>query len=460
MGLSALFATIRYRMIVIAIAAVTGLSVAVGLAVIFPEEYQSSARVQVDSLQKNQLTGLFEPRMRVAEFLGQQAAIAGSRVVALQVYDWLIDDGTLSQAGLEAEWRDQTGGERLAGNDVRLWAADKLLEKVSIEADAIESTLTISFRSDNAALSSRVANAFADAYTEIVLSKRQRRAARNAENFSDETLALEEDLELAQRELTEFRETSGIVALGAQRLESAEVELASITMRLAEAMADLSEARSLLIQAHSASADQLLTLPLPDDAQAGRQAQSRLGGVLTQIQRIGERYGEQYPDYQEAVNEKTALQGTILQAVEDRASYSARRVQSLQFAADAKKKQVVALQETKQLYDVLEKKVEASRQTYDLVASRSLEESLQSRVDFVDLTLLSRAVPALKPVRPPVFVIALIGLFLGLGIGLCVAVAMEFMDGRVRDHKQVKRLLRAPIVTAPRGVLPQMKEAA
>ena len=139
---------------------------------------------------------------------------------------------------------------------------------------------------------------------QTVLNQRQRQAARNAISFSDETQALEDDLEFAQRELRDFREEAGIVALGAQRLEGEEVGLASVTLRLAEARADLSEAQSLLRQVRAAPDNELLTLPLPGDVHAGRQAQSRLGAVRVQIQRISERYGEQYPDYIEAMNEK------------------------------------------------------------------------------------------------------------------------------------------------------------
>ena len=156
--------------------------------------------------------------------------------MALQVYDTLIDEGFFITSDFEAEWRKQTKGELVFGQMIPDFGpADQLLRKLDINTNTLEGTLSISFRSESASDAARITNAFATAYMQTVLNQRQRRAARNAMNFSEETTALEQNMELAQRELTDFREESGIVALGAQRLEGEEVGLASVTMRLAEA---------------------------------------------------------------------------------------------------------------------------------------------------------------------------------------------------------------------------------
>lgn len=344
-------------------------------------------------------------------------------------------------ADFEEQWREETGGEIIPGNDARLWAADQLLKNLSIKSVAIESTLALTFRSDSPAQAARVANAFSDAYMKTVLDKRKRRASRNAIEFGQESSSLENEIEFAQRELTNFRENAGIAAFGPQRLEAAEVELASLTARLAEARADKAEAYSLLRQVNNAGSEMLLTVPLPGELLYARQAQSRLGAVISQMSRIADRYGPQYPDYAEAANEKRALETNIMNAIKNRAEYHTRRSAALESAVQDQKKQVVKLQETKQTYDVLEKKVEASRGTYDLVATRSLEESLQSRVDNVTTFLLARAVPSTKPATPPYPIIVLIGIFVGAFLGATAAVAVEFHEGRVRSAGALRQVL-------------------
>lgn len=446
MGLLALFSVIIARKFTVIFAVAVAGAVALAVGLLVPKSYVSTARVQVDSLQENLLTGLFEPRVRIAEFLGQQAAVAGSRTVSVQVYDKLVAEGFFVEEEFIADWREKTGGEIVPGNDARLWAADQLLRNLEISADAIESTLSVSYRSEDPAQSARISNAFANAYMATVISQRKRRAARNAANFDDETRSLAIGIEDAQRDLTNFREESGIVGLGAQRLEDIEVELAALTMRLASARTDYSEAQSLMRQAQNASENDLLTLPLPDEIEAGRQAQSRLGAVQVQVQRLSERYGPQYPPFIEARNEKRALERTIMQAVEDHLEYTERRVASLSATAQEKKKAVVELQATKQTYDVLSRKVDASRQTYDLVSTRSLQESLQSRVDNIDVLMLARAVPAERPATPPLPLLIAIGMVAGFFIGASAAVALELIEGRVRSPESVGRALRANVV--------------
>ena len=446
MGVDALLIVIKERKWILFLGLLVGTLAAVAAAVMFPKQYRATAHVQVGHLQQNLLTGSFEPRVRIGEFLGQQSAVAGSRTVALKVYDQLIADGLLYSAEMEARWREQTGGELTSGNDSRLWAADQLLKKLDVLADPVRSTLSIAFRSDDASQSAFVANAFANYYMETILAQRQRRAARNAENFHLETKSLQDEIEVAQRELTQFRRSSGIVGIGRERFEESEVELATVTMRLAEARVELAEAQSLLRQSKNATGRDLLTLPLPQDAISGRQAQSRLGGILVQIQRLGERFDESYPTYVEALSEKRGLEATVLRAIRDHADFAARRVTALSNEAAIKKTQVVALQETKQIFDVLEKRVDASRDTYDLVASRSLQESLQSRVGSVDVLMLARAVPPEKSITPPAVLIVILGAVVGLVLGVSSAVALELMEGRIRSADSVKRILRAPVV--------------
>ena len=119
----------------------------------------------------------------------------------------------------------------------------------------------------------------------------------------------------------------------------------------------------------------------------------------------------------------------------------------MQASVDVQKKKVVNLQETKQIFDVLEKKVDASRETYDLVATRSLQESLQSRVNSVELFLLARAVLPNKPATPPLPIILLIGVFAGLGLGAAAAVAIELVEGRIRGDEALSQILRAPVLS-------------
>lgn len=442
MGVRDLINVLKLRRLIVLWASLVGLGVGIALAVILPTKFVSTAKVQVDSIQRNSLTGLVEPRMRVAEYLGQQVAVASSRAVALEVIDRLMEEGAIVLSDYEDRWRKETGGELVAGNDARDWAADEILKDLTITASDIGSTLELGFRADDPAQAARIANAFASAYMSTVLDQKQRRFSRKAENFSEETQALAQDVTDAQAELARYRESSGILPMGLQRAEAAELELEALSARLAQARADDAEAQSLLKQAEATPRSALVNFPLPIDTLPGRQAQERLADVSSVFARIAGRYGSSHPDYIEAAKEKASLEDNILQSVRDRADYSARRVTALEKEAAAKKAIVSALQNARESYNLLEKRVTASQEAYNLVTTRSLQESLQARVDTLDVFLLARATPPADTATPPVWAIILIGLFAGGAVGVSTAVFVELFEARVRTTDIVQRKFR------------------
>lgn len=446
MGVTDLFAVLRHRKLIVLWSAIVGLAVGAALSIALPAKYFSSAKVQVDSLQRNSLTGYFEPRVRVGEYLGQQVAIASSRTVALDVIRRLSDEGIIVLSDFEHRWREETKGEIVAGNDLRLWVADEMLRDLEIKANEIESTIELGFRADDPAQAARIANAFASSYMATVLDQKQRKSARRAASFSDETEDLVKNVTDAQNDLADFREQSGVIPLGQHKIEAAEIQLSALTERLGQARADQAEAFSLMRQAEARPISEMISFPLPFEATSARQSQERLVAAAPVVARLAERYGPKYPDYVEAANEKAALERDILRSIRERATVAASRVAALEAQVKSLKTDVVEMQKTRQTYDLLEDKVHASQETYNLVTTRTLEESLQSRIDSIDVFLLARATPPSRPATPPFWTVVLLGAFVGLALGASIAVFAELLEGRVRSADAVARSLRTQLV--------------
>ncbi len=456
MGLLSFFNVLRARSLIVlwSIVIATFISAVLGFAL--PKNYVASAKVQVDSVFENPLTGLAEKRHRVSEFLGQQAALVSSRSVALKVVAELIATGHLSMAEYEDQWRKKTGGEIVTGNNLTEWVADELLLNLNVQSSVTESTMLISYRSNDPSLAARYANAFADSYMRIVIDNRQRRAARTAANFSEETRNLERQVQKSRDELTDFQAESGLVTIGAQQLEAAEVELGTITSRIADARADYAEARSLLSQAVSASRAELATLPIPNDNNVGKSAQARLGSIRVQMEKVEQRYGENHPDYQEGLMQMRSLQTALFQSIRERADYARRRIASLEAAAAIQKARVIALQKTRQTFNVLEQGLANNQQTFDEISRRRLQQSLQSRFDLVDILMLGRAVPPQEPPVPIHVIVIIAGFFLGVCLGISAAILTELVEARIRVKAMLERVAQAPVfaevtVSGPRG---------
>ncbi|MGV6802107.1 MAG: Wzz/FepE/Etk N-terminal domain-containing protein [bacterium] len=446
MSILAFLSVLRARSAIIFWAVMVAMVSAVAISKALPENFAASAKVQVNALRKNPLTGSVEPVQRVSEFLGQQAALVDSRTVGLHVVNRLAAENYLSMQDYEARWREETGGELLPGNELEPWIADQLMEKLDIGSNALESTLTISYRAEHPSIAARYANAFADAYMSVVMEQRKRRAQRNAASFSEETKTFEQELEAAREEMSEFQQQSGMVTIGTQQLESAEVELSSLTNRLSEARADAAEAQALYDLMNATPRNQLITIPLPANNLPGRAAQSRLASVNAQMEKIAQRYGNNHPDYLELREEQQTNLNIIYNSIRERWVYTKRRAEELAAEVEQQKQVVVGLYETKQKFEILENSLNTNSQAYDLVAARQLQESLQSRLDLIDVFLLSRAVPASKPIIPRNVIIAIVCLIAGFGIGVGIALLVELAEGRVRTRQGLKYITRAPVL--------------
>jgi uncharacterized protein involved in exopolysaccharide biosynthesis len=451
MSIFAFFSVLRARAFIIVWSTAVAVCAAMMVANVLPQNYEASAKVQVDNMREDLLTGLSERSPRVAEFLGQQSAIVSNRIVALKVVRKLSEEGYLSIPEYKERWTQETGGDVVAMNDLNRWIADELLKRLSVRQSISESTLTITYRGENPAIAARYANAFADAYMVTVQEQRKRRAARNAASFSEETRMLAKQVEDAREELTEFQQESGIVTIGVQQLESAEVHLATITERVAVARGDYAEAESLYELAKVTPRNMLASLPLTGNSARGvptpaMAAQNKIAEISSLLDRIEARYGQSHPDYIEGMNELINQQNIVFSAIKERSEYTKRRLNKLIAEEESQKKKVVALQKTKQRFDVLEKNLETNRQTYDLIAARTLEEGLQSRVASVEVLLLSRALPPGEPLIPIYVVILIAGAFLGMGLGSSTAILIELLEGRLRSIQGLRFATRTPVL--------------
>ena len=457
MGLLPFFAVLRARFLLIFWVFLICASIAGFIGSIIPPRYQAEAILQVDATTENLVTGMQEPRQRVHEFLGQQAAIAGSRATALLAVDQLIATGDLSLASYENLWQEKTGGELSPGNDLKTWIADELLRHTSISTDALQSTLIISYSGQSPIEAARYASAFADAYMQLVTTYRKSDSARNAARFDDETENFKARLDETRANLRKFQLETGYVTIGSQQLQAAEMELGSLTSRLAEARADDAEAQSLWDLTRKTSRAGLATLPMPNALAPGRTAQARLGTLIAQMERINERYGPMHPDYIEAENEIRRLQDVIHNAVKERAAYTASRVAYLSREVSLRRQMVLDLQGKKQQFDILEQEINSARNSYELIAARGEQEGLQARVETVSVFLLAQPVPPINQSMPNFWVILAVGIVLGLGMGVSAAIFVELLEGRIRHGQSIEFATRRPVLAELKINLPQKR---
>ena len=101
----------------------------------------------------------------------------------------------------------------------------------------------------------------------------------------------------------------------------------------------------------------------------------------------------------------------------------------------------------------LERQRKLNEDLYNLYLRRYREARISEDVAYENVSILDPALPPTEPIRAGKQKKALLGVFMGLGLGLGAAFIIELSDKRIKTHEDVKRYLKLPIL----GSIPMVK---
>lgn len=103
-------------------------------------------------------------------------------------------------------------------------------------------------------------------------------------------------------------------------------------------------------------------------------------------------------------------------------------------------------------YYALKSDLEKEERVYDALYLRTLQEKFDAKIPAESIvTVVDRAEPALRPVRPNLMLNLALGSVFGLVLGVGLAFFIEYLDTSVKTIDDVERALQAPVL----GVIPQ-----
>lgn len=108
---------------------------------------------------------------------------------------------------------------------------------------------------------------------------------------------------------------------------------------------------------------------------------------------------------------------------------------------------MIRMSEVQDQLMVLQRDVDAARQTYDTVRQRFNEAALKSQISQPNASLLDEAAVPLFPAKPniPLWIVA--GIALGLIGGVAAVVLTEIFNPRVRSASGVARATEVEVIT-------------
>ncbi|HEU4816209.1 MULTISPECIES: chain length determinant protein EpsF [unclassified Janthinobacterium] len=442
MNFSQFLLVLRARQRIVFITLLLTVATTLIVSLILPKTYKATSSLVLNYKGVDPLTGLTMPGQLLPGYMATQIDIISSKNVALRVVDQLH---LADSPAVMAQFREAADGR----GTIRDWLADLLLKKLEIVPSRESSVVDISFKGADPQFVAAVANAFADEYQKINVQLKVEPMKKAAAYFSEQTKLLRDNVETAQSRLSKYQQDNGIVSLD-NRLDVESNRLNDLSAQLVAAQGQLMEASSRQRMAQSingAESPDVASNPLIQNLKIG------LGAAESKFAEVSQRLSPNHPQYQSAKAEVDKLRADLRdqlqvasRSVGGNAQIFAQREASIKSALAAQKAKVLELNRTRDEMNVLNKDVESAQRAFDVASQRFSQTKIEGQSDQSDIAVLNPAVPPIEPAGPKVLLNTVLSVFLGMLLGLGLAMLAEMLDRRVRSESDLSDSVQIPVL--------------
>lgn len=332
---------------------------------------------------------------------------------------------------------------------------DAFLTHLRVDPEKNSRLVNVSFDLHAPELAARVVNALSRLYIEQTLEFRYRTSSEAGQWLGGQILEQRKKVEEAEVALQRLREQEGIVNVEERRalLEQKLKELGTASTALKTQRLE----KEVLYS-------QMKSTPNPEDLpevmknpviQALRIELSSLGRKEAQLL---ERYLDQHPEVlqvRKQVEETRARIATeaarIVQAAESDYKTTLAQEQSITTALEAAKAEALELSRRSIQYDSHKRELDAAKAVLDSVLSRAKETDVTQELRASNIRIVDVATPPREPIRPRWRQDLLLGILMGLGVGIGLALFLDHLDSTVKTTEDIRQYVGTPLL----GVIPE-----
>lgn len=437
----------RWRMVVGVFCGVLILVIAISL--VWPKQYTAISSIVVDA-KTDPVAGGAGPgnsEQLLASYVNTQSDVIASQRVAQRVVKSLKLD---TDPVLVDRWRSATDGK----GDFSVWLGDYLIDKKLTVAPVHDSpthasnVIEISVSWRNPEIAAALANAFAQVAIQTNIELKVQPAKEYASWFNQRSGALREDLAVKQKRLSDFQNSTGLVATD-EKLDVENARLTELSTQLVtiQGLRQESQSRQRGVSSDIESLPEVLQSPVIQTLKADlSQAEAKQSDIAARL-------GRNHPDYQAELAEIANLRQRIAQESANIAAslgsttqMNLRRESDVRAALDAQKKKVLDLKHAHDEAAILQSDVNSAQRDLDAVSERLAQSSLESQTSQTNVVQLTTATPPVKPSSPKLVLNVLLAIFFGGILGVGVALFLEMIHPRVRLDEDLQRLLGVPML--------------
>ena len=436
----------------LALAVFSGAMLLAILATVYPApRYIASAAVVLDVKSPDPIAGVLLPGMTVSTYMGTQIQVIASERVAARA-------AALAKLGDAPEVQAQWAEAKNTDTRYETWLAGFVRAHLDVVPAKDSNVIRISYWAHDPQLASAVANAIVRAYVETTLDLRVEPARQYNKFFEERVGHLRETLATAQRRLSDFQRSSGIVTTD-ERFDSETARLNDLTTQLVTMQARASESsrRRNAAFAHSDATPEALVSPIVVTLT------NELSVEEGRLNELTQRLGSAHPNVMQTTARIAQLrdkirqeQGRIAQSANVTHEIDTARLADLRRAVDRQRMALLDLTSYRDRLTVLKQDVESAQRAYDAVYARYNQSEMESQMTQTNVSILENATPPRSPSTPRPLLNLLAGVLFGGIVAAMAVVAREYFDMRLRVSEDVVHGLGQRVL----GIMPTTQDGS
>ena len=335
---------------------------------------------------------------------------------------------------------------------------DAFLEGLTVTPIRSSRLVDVTYRSPEAALSSRVANAIARQYIEQNLAFKFLATKEATDFLNARTAEQRKALEQSEQALQQYRERTGAVALE-DRQNIVVQRLADLNSAVTRARTDRIEKESVYEQIRAIQNDRIAVDTFPAILNNGfiQQLKSQLNEMQRQKAQLADKLGARHP---EMLKVESAIETTetrinaeiqkVVQALRNDYLAAQTNERSLQASLDQQRAEAQELNRASIQYGVLQRDATSNQTMFAGLLERSRETGISGELKTSNIRIVDAAETPRVPESPKKGVNLLMALFGGAFLGIGLAFFFEYLDSRIKQPDEIKTQLGLPFL----GMIP------
>ena len=423
------------------------------VSLVLPKQYSANSAVVVDVKSPDPVSGMMLAGMIAPGYMATQIDIINSDRVAQRVVKLLKMD---ESAVIKQQWQEETQGKGQLVN----WLAELLQKRLDVKPARESNVINISYTGTDPDFAAAVANAFAQAYLDVNLDLKLAPARQYATFFEEQTRQLRDKLEKAQKALSTYQQNNGIVSAD-DRLDYETAKLNETSSQLTGIQGQTTDSQSKRQNSKADTVAEVMQSPVIQSLKAD------IARLDAKLQESGGNLGKNHPQTQRTEMELATLKAQletetrkITSSIDTTYQVSKQREQQLQSALTAQKTRVLTLNKQRDELNVLRHDIDTAQRAFEAVSQRASQSNIESQNGQTNLAVLNAASPPNEPSRPRILLNLLVSIFLGVLLGVGLALMLELARRRVRSADDLTEALDLPVLGSIASAKEMLKRSA